>query len=37
MGVFAGWGLIDAMSTEDGKACVRDAELVEADVASSAK
>ena len=29
MGVLAGWGLIDAFSTEDGKKCVTEAELVE--------
>jgi len=31
MGVFAGWGLIDAYATEEGRKCVQEAELVEAE------
>jgi hypothetical protein len=31
MGVFVGWGLIDAYAPEEGKKCVTEAELVEAE------
>ena len=31
MGVMVGWGLIDAYGTEEGKKCVQEAELVEAE------